>query len=490
MQKDLTRFYQHLHTIHHLRSLEALLDWDQQVMLPDEGATWRASQLSFIAELLHRELTSEPFFDITSTLATRLNDLSEDDVVNVRETLYKMERQRKLPTKLVVEKAKVTSETFHLWLEAKANDSFSTVAESLSRLVELSIQEARCTVISDNLYDSLLDVYEPGARIAEIAPLLMNTADELTGFLPEIIKRQGEVDAVDGKFPRADQEKLCSCIAQQLGFSFSSGRLDTAAHPFQTSLGPKDYRITTRWDETDFFPALFGVIHEVGHALYEQGLPEKWHGTPRGSHVSLGIHESQSRFWENMIGRSSAFSHYLSVHIKDYLNVTLTPELIWKCSNRVAPSLNRVEADEATYTLHIVIRMILEERLIRGSLTVRELPEAWHELYERYLGVRSTTDRDGVLQDIHWYSGSIGYFPTYALGNLYSAMLLNTLTKDLGDIWGRVRIGEFAPILQWMKDKVHEPGMTYRGPELIKKISGSPLSNDPFVQYIKEKFLP
>jgi len=279
-------------------------------------------------------------------------------------------------------------------------------------------------------------------------------------------------------------------VAGDLGFAFDAGRLDTTAHPFMTTLGPRDFRITTRYNESNFLPGLYGAIHETGHALYEMGLPPERVGTPLGEAVSCSIHESQSRMWENLVGRSRPFSVYLSGRVKEFFpDFRLSPDELWRHANRVQPSLIRVEADEVTYGQHIVIRMILELALVEGEISVADLPGAWDDLYEKYLGVRPADYRDGVMQDVHWYSGSLGYFPTYALGNLYGAMMLQAAREAIPDLDGRIEQGEFCGLLSWLRESVHQHGMRYRGPELIRRIAGQELSAGQFVDYLEVKFL-
>jgi carboxypeptidase Taq len=271
----------------------------------------------------------------------------------------------------------------------------------------------------------------------------------------------------------------------------NSGRLDKAHHPFESSLGPKDIRITTRYFRDNYLSSLFSTMHEAGHALYEQGLPEKYKGTPLGNSISLGIHESQSRFWENIIGRSREFAHYLADLLPEYLPAELaqiSEQDIWKQTNWVKPSLIRVEADEVTYSLHVVIRMLLEEQLITGSLKIADLPDAWAQMYKKYLDVTVPDNKDGVLQDVHWYGGSLGYFPTYALGNLFGAMMTTEIRKSIADFDNRIKTGDFKPVLAWLRTNVHEQGMRYSSVDLIKRISGKDISEKPFIDYIKNKF--
>lgn len=491
IERLLSDFYTHLSTIHKLRSIEGILDWDQQVILPEKGGDFRSEQIACLATLIHREQTDPKFKEITEKLFDSKESLSADDALNVRETRRKIAREEKLPLRLVEEKARITSETYQQWVQVRPSGDFKEITPLFSQLVALIKEEATHTEVSSDLYDALLDIYEPGGRIATIRPLLKGCAEEISSFLPKILERQGSEISIKDDFPRDAQESLCRLVASAFGFDFTAGRLDTAPHPFQTTLGPYDYRITTRWHESNPFSALYGVMHEVGHALYEMGLPKRWTGTPAGSYVSLGIHESQSRFWENIVGRSESFCEYLLPHLKQTFRSMHSSSTrdIWRMVNQVKPTLIRVEADEVTYTLHIVIRMELEEQLVNGSLQIEDLPEAWNALYKRYLNLTPQHNADGVLQDIHWFSGSIGYFPTYALGNLYAGLFTETMRRDLPNFDGDIKAGNFTPILHWLNIKIHEHGMHFEGPKLIQNATGRPLEAKPFLHYLKTKFL-
>lgn len=490
-ESQLHSFYKRLASIHRLKTIEGVLDWDQQVSLPDKAGDYRSEQLAHIASLHHQEHTDPKLFDLTEELHARIESLSPDDAVNVRETRKRIYRERKLPLKLVEEKARLTSETYQQWVAVRPSGDFKEILPLFKRLLAIIKEEAELTKVSDDLYDGLLDIYEPGGRIAELRPLLVSCAEKIAYLLPQILEKQIERVQLRGDFPKDAQEAICRQVASALGYDFTSGRLDTAPHPFQTTLGPYDFRITTRWNDDSPFPALYGVMHEVGHALYEMGTSTKWIGTPMGSPISLGIHESQSRFWENTIGRSRSFCQYLLPILQQSFRDLrgIDESAVWNIVNHVRPSLIRVEADEVTYTLHIVIRMDLEEQLIAGKLCVEDLPDAWNALYERYLGLTPEHNADGVLQDIHWYSGSIGYFPTYALGNLYGAAFAAETRRAIPSLDSMISAGEFEPILKWLNTNIHQHGMRYSGPELVNKLTGKSLSNEPFLKYIEDKFL-
>ena len=487
---NLTRFYERLAEIYKLECVASLLGWDEQVYMPTHGAEARAGQIEYIARLIHQKKTDPAFATTVDELWEHHDSLSSGDQVNVRETKRILDIERKLPEEYVSELAQVSSLGFHAWVKARTANDFKAVQPYLEKIVELSRRRADLVGYEEHPYDALLDIYEPGLKTSVAKPLLLDLAEKLRGIIPAICERFCRYGELNGHYAEAQQEQLCRRVAGDLGFSFDSGRLDKSPHPFTTSIGPKDTRITTRYNESNFMPALYGTIHETGHALYDMGLPDEWAGTPLGEPVSLGIHESQSRLWENRIGRSREYCVYLSLILSEvFPGETMDPETLWQHANRVSPSLIRVEADEVTYSQHIVIRMLLEEMLITNELGVTDLPGAWDDLYERYLGVRPTDDRNGVMQDMHWYSGAIGYFPTYALGNLYGAMMMEKAREDLPDLDQQIERGQFGGLHGWLHENVYQHGMRFHGPELIRRITGRDLSAQPFVDYLKAKYL-
>lgn len=486
----LNSFYSRLDEIYRLGSIRGLLEWDQQVCLPPKGAAERADQLEIMSRLIHQRMTDPEFSTLVEDLS-QCTDLSAEDRVNVAEIKRNADRERKLTEAFVAEKSRVTSIAYTEWTKARPENNFARVLPHLSRLFELAREEAHLVGFADHPYDALLDAYEPRAKLRDVKPLLVALGEELSRLVPVLAERSKNTVPLSGVYPEALQTAMCVRVLKDIGYNFESGRLDKTHHPFQSTLGPEDIRITTRYDESDPLSALFTALHEAGHAMYEDGLKKEWKGRPMGSPISLGIHESQSRFWENIIGRSMPFARYLHGVIGEFFpaeKARLSPEAIWAQTNRIAPSLIRVEADEVTYSLHVVVRLLLEEALVSGDLAVRDLPQAWGDLYEKYLGVRSPTDSDGVLQDVHWYGGMIGYFPTYALGNLYGALMLEAVQKRLPTLQSDIAQGDFKPVYNWLRENVHQHGMRYTGPELIRRISGAELSAGPFVRYIKAKF--
>lgn len=488
-QEKLSFFYDRLKEIHNLQCIGSLLGWDQRVYMPPNAAQGRADQLEYISAQRHRRFTDPEFARVVDDLSDARDSLEADDQVNVREVKRVLDRQRKLPEEFVCEMAQAESIGYNTWVKARPLDDWKAVEPILGKLIDLNKRQADLIGYEDHPYDALLDIYEPGMKLAQVKPLLLGLAESLRELIPAIVGKLGDAGLPSGHYDVDKQERLCRRVAADVGYDFESGRLDKTAHPFMTTIGPRDFRITTRFFEDNFLPALYGSLHETGHALYELGLPPEKAGTPLGDTVSLGIHESQSRFWENLVGRSPEFSVYLRGVIEEFFPEEADADGLWRLANRVSPSLIRVEADEVTYNQHIVIRMLLEEALVTDRLSVADLPGAWNDLYEKYLGIRPSDFRHGVMQDVHWFSGSIGYFPTYALGNLYGAMMMEKAREDLPNMPNQIRSGEFAPLLGWLRENVHRHGMKYRAHELIEHITGRELSDKPFVEYLKKKFM-
>jgi carboxypeptidase Taq len=491
VQETSIQFNQYLKETYSLSGINSLLGWDQQVNMPPGGAETRAKQIELVEVLLHKRSTSTELSELVKKLEQYSNLLDPDTSVNIRETKRSLIRQSKLNEKFVSEKSLACAKAYSNWIIARPTNDFKLVQHDLEKIVALSIQECDLVGYEESPYDALLDLYEPHARLSKVKPLLLSLAEELKELYPIILAKQKHNNS-SFAYDENAQYSLCKDICSTIGFDFNNGRLDKSAHPFQSTIGFGDVRMTLRFHHDSFLPALYGALHEAGHALYEMGFKQENIGTPMGSPISLGIHESQSRFWENFIGRSKEFINSLFPTVKKYFPnqaTKISPIDIWNEANQVSSSLIRVEADEVTYSLHIVIRMLLEEALIKKELAVKDLPTAWDELYMKYLGIKSPTYSDGVLQDIHWFGGSIGYFPTYALGNIYAAMFSKKMDTDLGGLYKTVTDGRFSEILSWLRKEIHEHGMKYKAEEIIKKSSGLEISSKYFVDYLKNKFL-
>ncbi|HEY8504854.1 MAG TPA: carboxypeptidase M32, partial [Gemmataceae bacterium] len=414
---------------------------------------------------------------------------------NVREIRRAYDRAAKIPQRLVEELARVTIAAQQAWDRAKKADDFPAFLPWLERVVALKREEAQAVGYKDHAYDALLDEYEPGATTAGIRTVFADLAKELVPLIAAIRDsgRRPQREVLRGEFPVDRQEAFGRAAAEAIGFDFTAGRLDVTSHPFCSGIGPGDCRITTRYNPHFFNEAFFGILHEAGHGIYEQGLDPEHFGTPLGSAASLGIHESQSRLWENQVGRSRPFwEHYFPKARETFPGPLsdVSPDEFYFAVNEVTPSYIRVEADEATYNLHIILRFELEQGLVTGDLKPADVPGAWDDRFEQLLGLRPPSAKLGCLQDIHWSMGGIGYFPTYTLGNLYAAQLMAAARRDLGDLDADFRRGEFGRVKDWLNANVHRHGQRYRPEELCRRVTGSPPSHRPLVEYLKAKYEP
>ena len=477
-----------------LGSCSALLGWDEQTYMPRGGAEHRGEQLALLAGMVHERATDPILADRLASVESSemISDPISVVAVNVREWRRAYNRATRLPRELVEELAKVTSLAQGIWVEAKALDDFPRFRPWLETIVGLKRREAECLGPSETPYDALLDEYEPGATSRELAALFASLKSELTPLVQSFAEVSKSVDTsmLKRDFPVDRQRYFGEFLASAVGFDFHRGRLDTTAHPFCSGIGPGDTRITTRFRPSSFPDAFFGILHEVGHALYDQGLDSQHYGTPMGEAVSLGIHESQSRLWENFVGRSMAFWQYAFPLARRAFPETLQGvglEAFHRAVNHVEPSLIRVEADEATYNLHILIRFEIEHAMLQGDLAVADIPGAWNEAYRQTLGITPKTDAEGCLQDIHWSAGLIGYFPTYTLGNLYAAQFHDQADQELGGLAPLFAKGDFTPLLDWLRMKIHSQGQRYHSTDLVRNITGQSPTHKPLVEALKAK---
>lgn len=483
--------YPVLDEVYRLDCIQALLNWDQQVWMPQRSAPDRAEQIELINCLRHKRMTDPKFIELVNELNTELTSFETDDAVNLREVQRSITRSAKLSEDFVARKSRTVALAYSAWTQARAANDFKQMIPHLEELFTLAREEAERVGYEDKPYDALLDAFEPYATLKEVKPLLLGLADSLAKLIPDLTRKTANHAEVSGQYREDLQVQLCKKIAQDIGYRFEAGRLDKTHHPFMTNLGPNDLRITSRFEPTNYLSAIFTTLHEGGHALYEDGLEKTQKGRPCGQYVSLGIHESQSRLYENSIGRSKPFAVYLHRTLGEFFpdeQQRTSPQLIWESMNKVTPTLIRVEADEVTYSLHIVIRLLLEEALVHGELQIADLPGAWGDLYEKYLGIRPPNDQDGVLQDVHWFGGHIGYFSTYAIGNLFSAMMLEAIRKQIPDLDAKIEQGDFLPLLTWLRENIHHHGMRFRSLDLVRRATGVELSAEPFVRYLKDKF--
>ncbi len=486
----------HLRQTALLDAAQSLLMWDERTKLPPAGGQYRAEQISYLAGLIHQRQTAPELGECLAELADSefAADAHSDTGAVVRHARRDFDRRTKLPQKLVEELAHLAVVGEQTWAEARRDNDFARFQPLLERMIGLKRDEAEALGYDDVPYDALLDDYEPGATAAEVAPVLAGLRAALVPIVDQIVAADGSPRTLpDRSYPIGLQAAFGRRAAEAIGFDFGAGRLDVTVHPFCTGLGPNDTRITTRYDEHEPLGGLFGTLHEAGHGIYDQGLPTDAHGLPTGEAVSLGIHESQSRMWENFVGRSRAFWE----HFFPQAQTTFAPALddvsldaFYTAANAVRPSLIRTEADEVTYNLHILVRFELEQVLLTGDLAVADLPGAWNEKYREYLGIDPPNDAGGVLQDVHWAAGLFGYFPTYALGNLYAAQFLATARDQLGDLDAMFRRGEFQPLRDWLREHIHRHGRRYSAAELAERITGRPLSHEALIDHLRTKFLP
>jgi carboxypeptidase Taq len=477
-----------------LGSVNSVLGWDERTQMPPKGAEHRAAQSSLLARMVHERFTSPRVDDLLRAVedSDLVKEPESDPAVNVRETRRGYDRARKLPSSLVEEEVRVAVLAQQAWGAARAKSDYASFEPWLAKTLDLKRQEAKYVGYATDMYDALLDEFEPG----ETAANLRQTFERLRGPLVELIGkivdsgRKAPVAILERNYPPDAQAKLAREAAAAVGFDFEAGRLDVSLHPFCTGLGPGDTRMTTRYDPRYFGDAFFGVMHETGHGLYDQGLPAEHFGTPRAEAVSLGIHESQSRMWENFVGRSESFWRHFLPQARAAFPEALkdvSPEQWYFAVNDVRPSLIRTEADEATYNLHILLRFEIEQALLNGDLSTKDLPAAWNAKMKQYLGLTPPDDARGCLQDIHWSGGSVGYFPTYTLGNLYAAQFFEQARKDLGDLDTRFAHGDFAPLLGWLRKNIHTHGKRYRAGELVRRVTGRELSAEPLLNHLKRK---
>ena len=484
----------HLAPIQDLKNAAAVLAWDQETVMPDGGAEARAQQLSTLQSMAHERFAADETGELLDRAAEAIDDpdAPTDDASLVRVTRRDYDRARRVPASLVAALSKATSEAKQAWKRARTEDDFTIFAPHLERLVELSVEQAEAIGYEDEPYDALLEEYEPGLRTAEVADTFATLREDLVPLVDAIADApQLDDDPLHGSFPQDKQEAFGTQVLREMGYDDERGRQDVSAHPFTTSFAPDDVRITTRYDEQFFPSAFFSMVHEGGHALYEQGIAPALARTPLADGASLGVHESQARLWENHIARSRPFWRQYFPRLQTTFTDTLgstDPVRFFHAINRVEPSLIRVEADEVTYNLHVMLRFELERGLIDGSVAVNDLPTLWNEAMDDYLGVVPDTDANGVLQDVHWSMASFGYFPTYTLGTLMAAQWMEAIEDALPNLNDHIADGHFAPLLDWLRTHIHQHGRKYTAPQLLERATGAELSAEAWLRYAQKKF--
>ena len=485
------RFTQLVQELADVGHAQGLLSWDQEVCMPPRGAAGRARAMGTLAGVHHDRHTAPELVELVEALSEA--DLEGDRAVNVREMKRSQQRALRIPKALIVELTQTESLSHEAWVEARKTDDFPTFRPWLEKVFELKRQVAEAVGYTGSIYNALFDEYEPYARVEEVGPVLADLRQRLVPLVGGILESRSATDGLLTRpFDVTAQESFGRRVMTDLGFDLEAGRLDVAVHPFCSGTSPSDVRLTTRYSADLMQTSLFGIIHETGHGLYEQGLPDA-EGMPVGGAISLGIHESQSRMWENMVGRSREYwEHYLPTlaeHFPEQL-AGVEVDRIYAAVNRVEASLIRVEADEVTYNLHILLRFELEKALIEGDLAVKDLPGAFADRMETYVGIRPDNDADGVLQDIHWSVGLIGYFATYTLGNLYAAQFYRKASVDLENLPAQIAAGNLSGLLGWLREHIHSVGQRRTAAELVQDVPGEPLCVDYLMEYLEGKFKP
>ncbi len=501
-----------------LSSVAQLLNWDQETYMPHAAAAHRAEQQSMLATLVHERRTSPKVGELISKCEgdkSLVGDPMAPTAAMVRELRRDYDLATKLPGDLVAEIALVGSQAQEVWKEARQKSDFNMFAPWLEKMMALARRKADCYGIANGpdgkpgeRYDALLNEYEPGMTAREIEAIFTPLRQRLTTFIAKVkaSKNKPSDAPLHSRIDQEKQHKFGQFVIEAMGFDLKAGRLDVTTHPFCSGMAPGDTRLTTRYRDEKFTDALYGTMHEAGHGLYEQGLPKlgtlassnglsglPLFGTPLSDSISLGIHESQSRMWENLVGRSRSFWEWALPHAQKIMGGDLTRYTVddlFRAVNMVTPSFIRVEADEATYNMHVMIRFEIERALLAGTLQPREVPGVWNKKYKDYLGVDIPDDRRGCLQDVHWSFGLIGYFPTYTLGNLYAAQFWDTIRGQITDLDQQIKRGDFKALKSWLNTNIHAHGRRYRASDLCKMLTGNPLSADPFMRYLEGKVGP
>lgn len=496
-QKDYQALFELSKKVRLLDSVSYLLEWDQETYMPPKGSSVRAEQLELMASLSHQERTSKKFEQALTKLIDLDSGKVKEEALSIPQKAALREWRRdfikasSLPNAFVREFAKLSAESMTVWAQARKENKFSDFAPHLARIIEMSRKKAEYLGYKDHPYDALLDNFEPNATTAELDTLFGKLKKSIRQLLDTLVACKPIDDrCLHGKFPAEKQLKFGRELLHAMGYDLEKGRLDLSNHPFSMSIHPSDSRVTTRIHRSSLFDSLSAVLHEGGHSLYEMGLMPEYYGSPLCEPVSLGIHESQSRLWETRIGQSKPFwKHFFPLLQKEFKKLEpVTLDQFYRAINRVSPTFIRVEADEVTYSLHVILRFELEKQLIEGSLKVTEIPEAWNAQMETLLGIIPPTDREGCLQDIHWSMGAFGYFPTYTLGNLYCAHFFEAFETEFPDWEKRVSHGDLIFLRVWLQDNIHQHGRLYGAHELVKRISGQKLSEKPYLTYLTHKY--
>jgi carboxypeptidase Taq len=488
--------------IQRINSAASVLSWDQETYMPAGGGAARAEQIAVLQGIAHQKLVSPEIQSLLSQWVDPATGQAVDQAGEawdessrslLREVWRDFSRAKKLPSEFVITLSRECSLAQQVWADAKEQNKFAMFLPNLRRVLQLKREEAQYLGYRDSPYNALLDVYEPGSTIAGLQPVFAELKARLVPLLRKIAQSRVQIDdsILYHSYDQTRQLEFGRLVLVAMGYDFERGRLDLSAHPFTTSFHPTDVRMTTRVHEHELQSCLFSCIHEGGHGLYDQGLDPRHYGTPLGDSVSLGIHESQSRLWENCVGRSRPFWRFFYPILQQTFHHHLHDvdvERFYAAINRVKPSLIRVEADELTYNLHIMLRFEIEQDLVEGKTQPEELPTIWNRKMEEYLGIVPTSDAEGVLQDVHWSFGAFGYFPTYTLGNLYAVQFFEQAKSEIPHLEDEIAAGQLMVLRRWLEQKIHRWGRMFTPAHLVQRVTGSSLTPGPFLNYVEKKY--
>jgi carboxypeptidase Taq len=494
MSEKLEQLKERLGEVSDLQHAASVLGWDQQVNMPPMGNEARGQQLATLSKIAQEKFTSDEVGRLIEDLKQEFAGAApdSDETALIRVTARDYDKARRVPPAFIQEQAIVSSKAFEAWVEARSKSDFSIFQPHLEKVVEMVQRYISFFPPAEHPYDTLLDDYEPGMKTADVKSIF----DGLRPKQVRLIKAIAESKQVKDQFlfKKYNEKKLVDFgvkVVTQFGYDWRRGRQDKAAHPFETSFSVNDVRITTRYELDNPLATLFSTMHESGHAMYEQGINPAFERTPLSGGTSLAVHESQSRMWENLVGRSLPFWEHFYPELKELFPAQLegvSLKAFYKAINKVQPSLIRVNADEATYNMHIMLRLELEIAMVEGTIAVKDLPEIWNAKMDEYLGIVPPDDARGVLQDIHWSGGSIGYFSTYALGNLISAQLWEQIRKDIRNLDDQIRKGDFSELLGWLRTNIHQYGHKFEPQTLVEKVTGSRITPEPYLRYLTKKY--
>lgn len=488
---DYQNYVQLRRKIADLENISAVLSWDQEVNMPAGGAAFRAQQSATLSGMIY-ELSTSPEYQTAVEKLKGDASLNFVERRNIEESNRYLERNRKLSKEFVEKESLAISEAYQAWMSARSENRFAIFIPALEKIVSIQKERTELLGYKAHSYDALLDLYEPGLTTARVTEVFDVVKAKLKKFLDDIKGLPKPDDSfLHKEYNRDKQFEACKHIAGELGYNWEFGRLDLSPHPFSISFNPKDARITTRLNTHDLRESIWGVIHETGHAFYEMGLPESEYGLPSGMAVSLSIHESQSRLWENNVGKSAAFVHAYLPYLKSVFpeqlgNISETQ--FYRGLNLIHPDFIRTNSDEVTYHFHILLRFEIEKGLMEGSIQVKDLEEIWNSKIAEYLELKVPSANKGVLQDIHWSHGSIGYFPTYSLGSFYAAQFFHFAQQSGAGTEEQIQSKNFTPLLSWLHENIHSQGQLYYSDDLCKKVTGEPLNYDYFDKYLRRKY--